>query len=71
MLAKNIPSLFPFEAKPQDGTHMNLPQFSGFTKVKNLYITGHSDGAINFWDLSCPFFIPILSLKQQVIFISY
>lgn len=34
-------------------------------KVKNLYITGHNDGALNFWDLSCPLLVPILSLKQQ------
>ena len=65
-LAKNIPSPFPFESRPKDGNHSF--QFSGFTKVKNLYITGHSDGAINFWDLSCPFPIPLLSLKQQVSF---
>eukprot|EP00258_Populus_trichocarpa_P041917 XP_024457936.1 uncharacterized protein LOC7492127 isoform X2 [Populus trichocarpa] len=63
-LAKNIPSPFPFEPRPKDGTHSF--QFNGFTKVKNLYITGHSDGAINFWDVSCPFPIPMLSLKQQV-----
>lgn len=62
-LAKNIPSPFPFEPRPKDGTHSF--QFNGFTKVKNLYITGHSDGAINFWDVSCPFPIPMLSLKQQ------
>lgn len=62
-LSKNIPSPFPFEPRPKDGTHSF--QFNGFTKVKNLYITGHSDGAINFWDVSCPFPIPMLSLKQQ------
>ncbi|OMO83377.1 hypothetical protein COLO4_22550 [Corchorus olitorius] len=62
LLSKDIPSLVPLETKPKDGCHY---QFSGFGKVKNLYITGHSDGAINFWDLSCPFPIPVLSLKQQ------
>ncbi|XP_021301007.1 syntaxin-binding protein 5 [Herrania umbratica] len=65
LLAKDIPSLVPLETKSKDGGHSNSYQFSGFGKVKNLYITGHSDGAINFWDLSCPFPIPILSLKQQ------
>ncbi|XP_022740862.1 uncharacterized protein LOC111292647 isoform X2 [Durio zibethinus] len=65
LLAKNIPSLVPLETKSKDGGHSNSYQFSGFGKVKNLYITGHCDGAINFWDLSCPFPIPILSLKQQ------
>ncbi|XWS42234.1 hypothetical protein CRYUN_Cryun17cG0150600 [Craigia yunnanensis] len=65
LLAKDIPSLVPFETKSRDGGHSNSYQFSGFGKVKNLYITGHSDGAINFWDLSCPFPVPILPVKQQ------
>ncbi|OAY57661.1 uncharacterized protein LOC110609749 isoform X2 [Manihot esculenta] len=65
MFSKNIPPLFPFEAKTKDGTPPNPASFSGFAKIKNLYITGHSDGAINFWQASSPFFIPILSLKQQ------
>lgn len=65
LLAKSIPSLLSFEAKPKDGTQLNAARFSGFSKVKNLYITGHSDGGINFWDLSCPLLVPILSLKQQ------
>ncbi|XP_004287725.1 PREDICTED: uncharacterized protein LOC101298930 isoform X1 [Fragaria vesca subsp. vesca] len=65
LLAKSIPSLLSFEAKPKDGSHLNAARFSGFSKVKNLYITGHSDGSINFWDLSSPLLVPILSLKQQ------
>ncbi|XP_044461920.1 uncharacterized protein LOC123193167 isoform X3 [Mangifera indica] len=60
LLAKSTPSFLPFETKQKD-----VPQSHGFAKVKNLFITGHSDGAINFWDVSCPFFIPILSVKQQ------
>ncbi|XP_050228000.1 uncharacterized protein LOC126677432 isoform X2 [Mercurialis annua] len=63
--SKNIPSLFPFDAKAKEGTHMICVPFCGFSKIKNLYITGHSDGAINFWDASCPIFIPVLPLKQQ------
>ncbi|XVF16029.1 hypothetical protein REPUB_Repub09cG0206400 [Reevesia pubescens] len=65
LFLEDIPSLVPLETKSRDGGHSNSYQFSGFRKVKNLYITGHSDGAINFWDLSCPLPIPILSLKQQ------
>ncbi|XP_057994797.1 uncharacterized protein LOC110660741 isoform X3 [Hevea brasiliensis] len=65
LFSKNTPSLFPFEANTKDGTPTNPVPFSGFAKIKNLYITGHSDGAINFWHASCPFFIPIVSLKQQ------
>ncbi|XP_021911469.1 uncharacterized protein LOC110825315 isoform X2 [Carica papaya] len=61
MLGRSIPSLLHFETKAKDGTY----PFSGFTKIKNLYITGHRDGTINFWDVTCPFFIPLLSLKQQ------
>ncbi|KAK3224305.1 hypothetical protein Dsin_011330 [Dipteronia sinensis] len=64
LLSKSIPSLLPSDAKTKD-VSSHSSHVSGFVKVKNLYITGHSDGAINFWDLSCPFFIPLLSLKQQ------
>ncbi|XP_013643270.1 uncharacterized protein LOC106348145 isoform X2 [Brassica napus] len=39
--------------------------FPGFTKVKNVYITGHSDGSIGVWDMSCPFLVPVLFLKEQ------
>ncbi len=63
-MGRNIPPLLPSETKQKDG---NSARFSGFSKVKNLYITGHSDGAINFWDASFPFLIPVLSLKQQVL----
>ncbi|KAM5546984.1 hypothetical protein ABKV19_001488 [Rosa sericea] len=65
LLAKSIPSLLSLETKPKDGSHLNAARFSGFSKVKNLYITGHGDGGINFWDLSSPLLVPILSLKQQ------
>lgn len=65
-MARNIPPLLPSETKQKDGGPFHSAHFSGFSKVKNLYITGHSDGAMNFWDVSCPFLLPILSLKQQV-----
>ncbi|XVF62302.1 hypothetical protein PTKIN_Ptkin08bG0206500 [Pterospermum kingtungense] len=65
LLAKDVPSLIPLETKSREVGHSKSYQFSGFGKVKNLYITGHSDGAINFWDLSCPIPIPIMSLNQQ------
>lgn len=58
LLAKSVPSLLDFETKLKDGSQSH-------SKVKNLFITGHSDGAINFWDVSCPLFLLILSLKQQ------
>ncbi|XP_034683738.1 uncharacterized protein LOC117913008 isoform X1 [Vitis riparia] len=64
-LAKSIPPFLPSEAKPKDETRLNSTNFGGFAKIKNLYITGHSNGAIYFWDLSCPFLLPIFSLKQQ------
>ncbi|KAG6701787.1 hypothetical protein I3842_07G002800 [Carya illinoinensis] len=64
-MARNIPPLLPSETKQKDGGPFHSAHFSGFSKVKNLYITGHSDGAMNFWDVSCPFLLPILSLKQQ------
>nr|POE59657.1 isoform 2 of syntaxin-binding protein 5 [Quercus suber] len=65
VMGRNIPPLLPSETKQKDGIQLNSAHFSGFLKIKNLYITGHSDGAINFWDLSCPFLIPVFSLKQQ------
>ncbi|KAF8405551.1 hypothetical protein HHK36_010458 [Tetracentron sinense] len=65
LLAKNMPPLLPVEMKGKDGNHLNATHFSGFSKIKNLYITGHSNGAINFWDVSCPFLLPIFSVKQQ------
>ncbi|MCL7023552.1 hypothetical protein MKW94_030800 [Papaver nudicaule] len=61
LVAKSLPSFLPVETKGKDGSCLS----SGFTKVKCLYITGHSDGTINFWDLSCPLFLPISSVKQQ------
>ncbi|KAG2695171.1 hypothetical protein I3760_07G002500 [Carya illinoinensis] len=64
-MARNIPPLLPSETKQKDGGPFHSAHFSGFSKVKNLYITGQSDGAMNFWDVSCPFLLPILSLKQQ------
>ncbi|XP_077231077.1 transducin/WD40 repeat-like superfamily protein isoform X2 [Tasmannia lanceolata] len=63
--AKNFPSLFPIYAKEKDGDNLYSTHFSGFAKIKNLYITGHSNGAINFWDASCPFLLLILSVRQQ------
>ncbi|XP_073219915.1 uncharacterized protein [Cicer arietinum] len=58
-LVKNHPLFVPAE------TNQSSAKFSGFSKVQNLYITGHSNGAVNFWDASCPHFTPILQLKQQ------
>nr|GLL17045.1 uncharacterized protein LOC109167710 isoform X1 [Ipomoea trifida] len=64
-LTKDIFPLFPFERKQKDGTISNSGSSAEFSKAKNLYITGHSNGAINFWDVSCPLMLPIVSLTQQ------
>jgi hypothetical protein len=64
---KNHPLFVPVETNQKDGISPSSAKFSGFSKVQNLYITGHSNGAVNFWDASCPLFTPILQLKQQVI----
>ncbi|XP_019172348.1 PREDICTED: uncharacterized protein LOC109167710 isoform X1 [Ipomoea nil] len=58
-LTKDIFPLFPFERKQKDNSSVE------FSKAKNLYITGHSNGTINFWDVSCPLLLPIVSLTQQ------
>ncbi|KAI8536802.1 hypothetical protein RHMOL_Rhmol10G0285300 [Rhododendron molle] len=63
LLEKLAPSLFSFDMKLKDATQST--QFSGFSKSKNLYITGHNNGAINFWDASCPVMLPIASVVQQ------
>nr|GMC57331.1 Guanine nucleotide-binding protein, beta subunit [Ipomoea batatas]GMC63937.1 Guanine nucleotide-binding protein, beta subunit [Ipomoea batatas] len=65
-LTKDIFPLFPFERKQKDGTISNSGSSAEFSKAKNLYITGHSNGAINFWDVSCPLMLPIVSLTQQI-----
>lgn len=64
-LAKNIPPPFAFETRQKDGAYLKATNFSRFSEFKNLYITGHRNGAINFWDVSGPLFIPIMSLTQQ------
>ncbi|KAK7252631.1 hypothetical protein RIF29_36717 [Crotalaria pallida] len=64
-LIKTYPPLIPIETSIKDGININSANFTGFSNVKNLYITGHSNGAITFWDASCPLFTPVLQLKQQ------
>ncbi|KAI3794329.1 hypothetical protein L1987_36958 [Smallanthus sonchifolius] len=63
LLSKKIPALFSFEAKQKDGS--SSTGFSSFSNFKNIYITGHSNGAVNFWDASSPLLIPIVSFNQQ------
>ncbi|XP_071735341.1 uncharacterized protein [Rutidosis leptorrhynchoides] len=63
LLSKKIHALFSFEAYQKDGS--SSTGFSSFSNFKNIYITGHSNGAVNFWDASSPLLIPILSLNQQ------
>ncbi|RAL46465.1 hypothetical protein DM860_004744 [Cuscuta australis] len=64
-LAKDIFPLFPFEGRQKDGAISNSARCVEFSKAKNLYITGHRNGAISFWDVSCPLLVPIVSLTQQ------
>ncbi|KAG8383717.1 hypothetical protein BUALT_Bualt04G0042900 [Buddleja alternifolia] len=65
LIAKNSLPLFPFETSLKEGSNSNSATFSPFSKARNLYITGHSSGAINFWDASCPLLLPIASITQQ------
>lgn len=64
-LEKNHVPFVPIETSLKDGTHNNSTHFDGFAKIQNLYITGHNNGVINFWDVSCPLLLPLVSLKQQ------
>ncbi|KAK3410574.1 uncharacterized protein LOC104422838 isoform X1 [Eucalyptus grandis] len=64
-LVKKVPPLLHSEKNGRDASQINPIPFGGFAKVKNLYVTGHSNGAINFWDMSCPLPLPIFSVEQQ------
>ncbi|KAF9607948.1 hypothetical protein IFM89_003868 [Coptis chinensis] len=63
LLVKHFPPLLPSDSRAKD--QLNLARFSGYAKITNLYITGHSDGTINFWDLSSPLLLRISSIQQQ------
>ncbi|XP_073293615.1 uncharacterized protein [Primulina huaijiensis] len=65
IVAKNSLPLFPFERKLKDGSNSNSMTFSPLTRDKNLFITGHDNGTINFWDASCPLFLQVASITQQ------
>ncbi|XP_075486703.1 uncharacterized protein LOC142526274 isoform X1 [Primulina tabacum] len=65
IVAKNSLPLFPFERRLKDGSNPNSMAFSPLTRDKNLFITGHDNGTINFWDASCPLFIQVASITQQ------
>ncbi|KAI5438541.1 hypothetical protein KIW84_024323, partial [Lathyrus oleraceus] len=64
-MLRNYPQLFSIETNHREGINLSSANFSGFSNIKNLYITGHKNGAITFWDASCPLFIPVLQLNQQ------
>lgn len=65
-MMKNSLPLFPFERNVKDGSNSNSNNCTPFSKAKNLFITGHSSGEINFWDASCPLLLPVASITQQV-----
>lgn len=65
-LAKDTAPFLPSQIVSKEASRS--AHFPGFTKVKNVYITGHSDGSIGVWDMSCPFLVPVLFLKEQVNF---
>ncbi|CAL0314269.1 unnamed protein product [Lupinus luteus] len=64
-LMETYPPLIPIDTSLKVGFNLSSANFAGFSNVKNLYITGHGNGAITFWDASCPIFTPVLQLKQQ------
>ncbi|GER26234.1 transducin/WD40 repeat-like superfamily protein [Striga asiatica] len=65
ILAKNALPFLPFEKGAKDGWNSNPTAFSAFSNARNLFITGHSSGTINFWDASCPLLLPVASITQQ------
>ncbi|KAI6671602.1 hypothetical protein NL676_006487 [Syzygium grande] len=64
-LVKRVTPLLHSKKNGKDASQINPIPFGGFAKVKNLYVTGHSNGATNFWDMSCPLPLPIFSVEQQ------
>uniref|UniRef100_A0A1D1YUL6 F-box/WD repeat-containing protein 10 n=1 Tax=Anthurium amnicola TaxID=1678845 RepID=A0A1D1YUL6_9ARAE len=62
---KDFYSFIPPDLKEADRNCSSSARFNGFSKANNLYITGHYDGAINFWDASCPLLVQIFSIKQK------
>ncbi|KAL5215173.1 hypothetical protein ABZP36_004325 [Zizania latifolia] len=59
-LAIKYPWLLSMNDKYQTST-----SFADIHKTRNLYITGHLDGTISFWDASCPLLLQIFIIKQQ------
>uniref|UniRef100_A0ACD5UUB5 Uncharacterized protein n=1 Tax=Avena sativa TaxID=4498 RepID=A0ACD5UUB5_AVESA len=59
-LATKYPWLLSMKDKGQ-----NSANFTNIHKTRNLYITGHMDGTISFWDASCPLLVQIFMIKQQ------
>ncbi|KAF0891207.1 hypothetical protein E2562_009393 [Oryza meyeriana var. granulata] len=45
--------------------HQTSTSSADIHKTRNLYITGHLDGTISFWDASCPLLLQIFMIKQQ------
>jgi WD40 repeat protein len=62
-LAKDAVPFLPFHTVPKESSRS--AHFPGFTKVKNVYITGHCDGTISVWDMTCSFPILVLFLKNR------
>uniref|UniRef100_A0ACD5V3K2 Uncharacterized protein n=1 Tax=Avena sativa TaxID=4498 RepID=A0ACD5V3K2_AVESA len=59
-LATKYPWLLSMKDKGQNSTNI-----TNIHKTRNLYITGHMDGTISFWDASCPLLVQIFMIKQQ------
>ncbi|KAK3143970.1 hypothetical protein QOZ80_4AG0307250 [Eleusine coracana subsp. coracana] len=59
-LATKYPWLLSLKDKVQTPTSL-----TNIHRTQNLYITGHIDGTIKFWDASCPLLLQIFMIKQQ------
>ncbi|KAL6652218.1 hypothetical protein ACP70R_011143 [Stipagrostis hirtigluma subsp. patula] len=59
-LATKYPWLFSMKDNGQTSTSS-----TNIHKTQNLYITGHLNGTISFWDASCPLLLQIFSIKPQ------
>lgn len=65
LLLNSFPTLLLTETRSKDDNVLNTVHFSGFAKIKSMYITGHNDGTVNFWDASVPVLVPLSSIQHQ------
>ncbi|XP_020083901.1 uncharacterized protein LOC109707188 isoform X3 [Ananas comosus] len=65
LLTNKYAYLLSTNPKEKDKNCLSSARFSELSKMRGLYITGHTDGDINLWDASCPLLQLVISIKPQ------